>query len=393
MNILITSKDDQPQFIGGDKRVGIILAHEWQRMGHGVCFVCHSTSPQCPEEVDGIRQYIMPDTSDIDTPTNREFLRSIIGREHIDIVLQQHLREPGLISLCARVRDVAKVVSVLHFDVGFDDKILAEHFFCRWRLGHSPGMWLRDALFYARYLLVTRRRTWNYWSSIYRDSAAGSDRVVLLSPNMTDSFCRRAGCPREMVSAIPNPASLQVNAEACAHKEKTVVWAGRLQFSQKRTDRMLRVWKKVSADRPEWRLKILGSGDLDYWRGQIERHQVPRAEVVGFCDPMPYYERASIVCMTSTSEGWGMTLIEGQAHGCAVMAYDSYGTASEIIRDGETGLLVEPFSIDGYARKLAWLMDHDEERAHIAARGAESVRCFDSCEVAQRWVQLFNSLK
>lgn len=393
MNILITSKDDQPQFLGGDKRVGIILAHEWQAMGHGVSFVCHSTAPDCPPLVDGITQYILPDRTAIDTPENREYLGSLIEREHIDIVLQQHMRDPGLIALCAHMRDRARVVSVLHFDVGFDDRILAEHFFCRWRLGHSLRLWLSDTLLYVRYLLYARRKTYRYWSSLYRDCAAASDRVVLLSQNMIAPFCRRAGCAEAMVSSMPNPASLQVNAAACARKEKTVVWAGRLQFSQKRTDRMLRVWKRVSAAHPGWRLQILGSGDWDYWRAQIRRHGVENAEVVGFCDPTPYYEKASIVCMTSTSEGWGMVLVEGQAHGCAVMAYDSYGSASEIIHDGETGLLVRPFSIGGYAQRLAWLMDHDAERQRIAAQGAESVRRFDSAKVAQRWIELFNSIK
>lgn len=38
MNILITSNDPYPQYMGGDKRVAISLAKEWTQCGHNAFF-------------------------------------------------------------------------------------------------------------------------------------------------------------------------------------------------------------------------------------------------------------------------------------------------------------------------------------------------------------------
>jgi glycosyltransferase involved in cell wall biosynthesis len=190
--------------------------------------------------------------------------------------------------------------------------------------------------------------------------------------------------------AIPNPADFSaIRPKLAQAKEKVVVWCGRLDFSPKRLDRMLRIWRQVSAQYPDWQLKVLGSGNWDYWKSLVQSHHLKNVEIVGFCNPNPYYERASIVCMTSTTEGWGMVLIEGQVHGCAVMAYDSYASVSDIITDGENGVIVPAFNECEYARRLSKLMEDDALRQRMAQNGTQSVRRFASTNIAKRWISEF----
>ena len=56
--------------------------------------------------------------------------------------------------------------------------------------------------------------------------------------------------------------------------------------------------------------------------------------------------------MTSNHEGWGLVLTEAMQFGCIPVAFDSFESIHEIIRDGENGLLVKPFHVYMYANKI-----------------------------------------
>src|SRR5204863_8176273 len=78
---------------------------------------------------------------------------------------------------------------------------------------------------------------------------------------------------------------------------------------------------------------IVGDGPL--------RARVP--EAVGFVrhDQLgAYYERASVVCVPSRREGYGVVAREGMAYGRPVVA-TRVGGLADAIEDGVTGLLVE----------------------------------------------------
>jgi glycosyltransferase involved in cell wall biosynthesis len=78
---------------------------------------------------------------------------------------------------------------------------------------------------------------------------------------------------------------------------------------------------------------IVGDGPL--------RSEVP--ETVGFVPPGdvgPYYERASVVCVPSRREGYGMAAREALAYGRPVVA-TAVGGLPDSIEDGVNGLLVD----------------------------------------------------
>ena len=51
-------------------------------------------------------------------------------------------------------------------------------------------------------------------------------------------------------------------------KEKIVLYAGRFQRCHKRIDRLLKIWKRIEQQNPEWRLVIVGDGEE---RGDLEK--------------------------------------------------------------------------------------------------------------------------
>jgi glycosyltransferase involved in cell wall biosynthesis len=106
---------------------------------------------------------------------------------------------------------------------------------------------------------------------------------------------------------------------------------------------------------------IVGDGPL--------RARVPDA--VGFVphhELGPYYERAAVVCVPSRREGFGMVAREGLAHGRAVVA-TGVGGLPDVVRDGETGLLVPPQRPDELRAAIDRVLGDRELRERLGTAG------------------------
>jgi glycosyltransferase involved in cell wall biosynthesis len=114
----------------------------------------------------------------------------------------------------------------------------------------------------------------------------------------------------------------------------------------------------------------------DDYRHQLER-QIEKnglghlVRFAGPCRDMPAaYMSADVVVNASTKpEAFGRVIVEAQAMGRPVVAFD-HGGARENILEGETGLLVEPGDARALARALDAALDLDVERRRAMAEVA-----------------------
>ena len=148
-------------------------------------------------------------------------------------------------------------------------------------------------------------------------------------PGYSDEFERdppvgtsRLRFPRERLTAMLNPM-LPTQEPAKTPKEKIVLYAGRFQRCHKRIDRLLKIWKRIEQQNPEWRLVIVGDGEE---RGDLEKQarrlKLQRIEFAGYqYDVTPFYRRATFVCLTSNFEGLPMCLMEGQQYGAIPVSF------------------------------------------------------------------------
>ena len=155
------------------------------------------------------------------------------------------------------------------------------------------------------------------------------------------------------------------------------------------------MWSVIEDKHPDWSLNIVGEGEESSNLKQIaKREGLKRVNFIGFTNnPKQYYDRASIVCMTSTYEGWGMVLMEAQANRCAVMAFDCSAGVREILSPSwGNGVLIKPFDIDAYAKALSRLITDTDLREKIVMNGSESVKRFSLENTLQQWNSVFNEL-
>lgn len=190
------------------------------------------------------------------------------------------------------------------------------------------------------------------------------------------------------IVSISNPNSFV--PQKC-HKKKQLLYVGRLDGGQKRPDRLIKIWQRLYKKFPDWEMIIVGDGK-ERKRLEESAKKLERISFVGFQSPEQYYRDASILCLTSNFEGFGMVLTEAMAFGTVPFAFDSYSAVHDIIEDGRTGVLVTPFSIKEYADKLTLLMQDEEERDRMSENCIKDVTRFSLDNIVNKWESLFNSL-
>ncbi len=82
------------------------------------------------------------------------------------------------------------------------------------------------------------------------------------------------------------------------------------------------------------------------------------------------YSAAACYVYPSPEEDFGMGIVEAMAHGAPVVACANAGPAA-ILRDGESGVLVAPRDVDGFARAFGRVL---EDRAFARALGERGYR-------------------
>ena len=394
MNICITNLDFNPQFIGGIKRVSSILAKEWIKECN-VCFLAFSPKDNQVKEIEGIPQYHFPLPENILAEENVDYFTQFIKEHNIDIILHQHSDNVQFTELCIRVakKENIKLITSLHFAITHKNDIAKRAMFIKYKLGASPIAWIKDFVLFIKFHLYTKNKNTQEDNLVYRNLIEHSSKLVLLSPTFIPTLARNLNLKDSQlkkITAISNP--IEIQEHKITEKKKRVLWCGRVEYGMKRVDRTLDVWKTIAPRHLDWELCIMGSGNIEYFRNIVKHHNIPNVYFTGFCNPYEYYKDSSILCMTSSTEGWGMVLVEAQMFGCVPIAYNSYSSLNEIITDDINGYTIPAFNKKEFAERLEWLMEHDTEREKMIPACKDSVKRYDVKIIAKQWMELFNEV-
>lgn len=184
--------------------------------------------------------------------------------------------------------------------------------------------------------------------------------------------------------------------QVCYEKEKMILFCGRLENWSKRVDRLLRIWSTIQHQLPDWRLVIVGNGPADEMLREMAKEL--KLERISFegrkRDVAHYYRKASIVCLTSETEGWPLALTEAQAQGCIGVAFGATSGIKEILSPhGECGFIVPRFNERAYADTLIHIAHlNEKEEYSIRRKSVEKRLQYAPHIIAEKWRVLFDSL-
>lgn len=395
MNILIINVDGNPQYIGGIKRVCVSLAKQWIQLDLTVYFVCIGDSEKRFNTVAGIPQVHLPEPTDILSEENKGYLLQLVNERNIDILFNPFMDCKEATRLCFDVSKSCnvKLVTAWHFSPTHFIDVVDNSFFIRYKNGNTLRRYLIDSLLWIKWKLLNRQKTQQTWSKYFDECIKNSNAVVFLSNRFLPIVDKMVGYHSNKVLAINNPNSFEEGVTVdCIKKEKIVLWCGRLGYDMKRTDKILSVWKQVYANHQDWKLVVCGSGNARYFQDICKKFHIYNVEFPGFVKMEEYYAKASILCNTSVTEGWGMVITEAMQFGCVPMVFDSYASIHDIIINEKNGYIIPAFDEQSYANTLDYLMTNKDFRLTMANKGEQTIRQYESRVIALQWIQLFEKL-
>ena len=303
---------------------------------------------------------------DIWNPLVYRVVRQILINEDADIVHSHKLRglSPSIWSAAASA-GVKKIVHTCH-----DYELLSpEGFF----MGKVGTLAQEQNLVMRPYQILRR-----YFSRLVHDATAPS-RFVL------DYHQKMGFFPVAKTGIVPNSHGFDVNelqkklSEISKLPKKDLarrfLYLGRLDKA-KGIDLLCMAFLRLASQNQDFLLRIAGWGPLEESLREKYKHQnniVFTGPVFGAQKAELFRDSDVLVAPSVVHEPFGIVIVEAYSYGLPVIA-STAGAFSEIVRDGETGLLVKPGSEDELYSALARV---SEEHTLI---NSMSVNCLEEAK-------------
>ena len=326
------------------------------------------------------------------TAENVRLLRQMLLERKVDVVINQWgLPLVPIKTLCEAKRGLdVKVISVYHNDPLQNGRIQS----VETEIAKSGNPVKKFVLEVKK--LVYRCVTGYAMRYIYQHS----DVFEVLSHSFVSHFQEFTwlkDTPKVVVQTNPITINIDGFVYNPKTKRKEIVYVGRVDYTQKRVYRIIETWAQLECRFPEWQLTIVGDGEerenIDHMVKDLELNHV---SFEGFQSPRSYYERASILILTSEFEGFPLVLAECMSFGVVPVVYGSYSAVYDIIEDGKDGIIVpktdEGFNAAVMAAKVTVIMRDSIKLNNMALAAIKKSKNYSIDKIYKQWMEIIQKV-
>lgn len=385
MNILIISFDADPPYMGGVSTMTNLLAKHFIAKGH-FCALGYFDDEKKPSSFFKYKIKI--------SELNKKNVEVFLIAHNINIILNQIPSKTNfkflnsVISVNCKIATVYHSRPMLHFQLF---EILLRILNEKYSVLYKIYTFLKIPLI-PIYFIITRTKELNN----FNDINLYSDKIILLSKNFFPNWKKLVSNANDSkLTAINNPLVYPstFNFKELNEKEKLVI----VIYSNpaKRANVLLQIWNEIENDASfyDWNFEFIGEGEgYSQILNLAKKLNLKRITFTGYQNPYSYYQRASIMMMTSKYEGWPMVLMEGQQMGVVPIVYNSFESLTDIINDGVNGIIIPNNNIKLFVEKLKNLMQNTSERHMMAENAIMNSKRFNIDEVVNKYLNLFHNL-
>lgn len=194
-----------------------------------------------------------------------------------------------------------------------------------------------------------------------------TDFIILLAKKWQSLF-------QELYADIKSPTMVLYNAcekvqeVSFDEKEKIIMMAAYFN-ENKAPDLLLKAWQKIGKQYPDWRICMLGNGEVQRYEQMAE--DMGLSDSVTFTDYVvgkvkeDYFRKASIYCMCSYEEGFPMVILEAWANSICVVT-TPVGGLPDVLEEGKNAMVFNFGDWHELADHLIILIEHEEQRREMA---------------------------
>lgn len=188
----------------------------------------------------------------------------------------------------------------------------------------------------------------------------------------------------DVMPARPRPELVEkIKIRNGIREGTTLLWAGRVS-RDKNIEFLMSVYSKAVRNIPDLNLILCGDGpDLAYFKKRCQH--LKRVHFTGYLPAEKlddYYEFADAFVFPSTTDTFGMVILEAQAKGLVALVTD-IGGPQEIIDPGQTGYVISLASPDAWVDRISRIHDLKTGEPEVFARMKK--RCRDRVRERYSW--------
>lgn len=199
-----------------------------------------------------------------------------------------------------------------------------------------------------------------------------TDQIIFISKSLANKYLTEIE-DKSKVHVIYDDVSDRYIVKKSEHNDSiNILVAGLIQAGKGQLE-VVKAFEQAAQKVSTMKLFIAGETGSAYYKNVKqyvdEHHLVDKVEFLGFVTNMnDLRSRMDIGVVASRSEAFGRVTIEGMLAHMAMIGADAAGT-SELITDGETGLLYEPGNIEELSQKMLLLCQDSITRKQIQGNG------------------------
>jgi glycosyltransferase involved in cell wall biosynthesis len=199
---------------------------------------------------------------------------------------------------------------------------------------------------------------------------------------------------RKKLAFVPNPIVRDENganaSRLSSFEAPFVLIVGNLD-RLKAHDVLLEAFARLSPELSNWRLAIVGGGDEEKTLGEQVRALgiADRVDWYGrVANPFVFYHAATIFALPSRSEGMPNALMEAMSCGLPVIVSNASPGPLDLVKDGETGLVVPVGDPSALAKAIELLASNAGLRKGLADAARKRVSEYELSKVMPIWERI-----
>jgi glycosyltransferase involved in cell wall biosynthesis len=203
------------------------------------------------------------------------------------------------------------------------------------------------------------------WVELERSAYRNATMVFTMSTNISRSLIDDYGCRPERVACVLAGSNVIAASSADTDRRRfsarQILFVG-VDWERKGGPVLLEAFRRLRASFPDVRLTIVGCSPDIHEQGVEVVGRVPLQDVAR------YYRSASMFCLPTLNEPFGLVILEAFSFGLPVVA-SRIGAIPEIVADGKSGYLVRPQDSGELAHALGLLLSDPARCERFGALG------------------------
>ncbi len=232
----------------------------------------------------------------------------------------------------------------------------------------------------------TKQKGLSLLRSLQRRLLAASASAFIVYGNRAGKYLSTLRVPQQKIFKAINTVDTSFFSEKTAElKEKgpkgsnkhNLCYVGYLS-ERKNVKQLLLCIRKLTDKRSDFKLDLIGDGDdketLQQFAMELNLENI--VHFVGFKQKseLPEYYAATDVFLFQTNfDIWGLVLNEAMAAGLPCIASPNAGAVDDLIKDNETGFIIDYKNVNSIVEKIEYLFDHPDHAKQIGKNAKQFI--------------------